>query len=184
MTHVLVRAAALAFALLAAPLTAFAAATPTPAPHPIVLPSPHLPNKPLHVQLQVEVNKHGQVVRVLHGDLSGDRPFDLMALGNAMQMWIRHPNGSAQVGLYRVVYDYDPRTHNVNRVPSLIKAGGTWGDKPGAATLIMKQAQLQAQAIEKRLRAEQEAKEKEKAKNLPDINAAVKRAMASPTPHP
>jgi hypothetical protein len=72
----------------------------------------------------------------------------------------------------------------VNRVPSLIKAGGTWGDKPGAATLIMKQAQLQAQAIEKRLRAEQEAKEKEKAKNLPDINAAVKRAMASPTPHP
>lgn len=136
------------------------------------------------MQLQVEVNKKGQVVRVLHGDLSGDRPFDMMALGNAMQMWIRHPDGSAQVGLYRVVYDYDPRTHNVSRVPSLIKAGGDWGDKPGAATLIVKQAQLQALEAEKRLRAEQEAKDKEKAKSLPDINAAVKRAMSSPSPSP
>ncbi len=176
----------LALALLIVPVAVRAASTPAPKPSstPIVLPSPKFPNKPLHVQLQVEVNKRGQVVRVLHGDLSGNHPFDLMALGNAMQMWIRHPDGSAQVGLYRVVYDYDPQTHNVSRVPSLIKPGGNWADKPGAANLIMKQAQLQALEIEKRLRAEQEAKDREKAKNLPDINAAVKRAMTSPSPSP
>jgi hypothetical protein len=184
MEQVLVRAAMLALALLAAPLAVLAAPSPAPRPTPIVLPTPKAPNKPLHVQLQVEVNKRGQVVRVLHGDLSGDRAFNLMTLGNAMQMWIRHPDGSAETGLYRVTYDYDPRTHNVSRVPSLIKPGGNWGDKPGAATLIMKQAQLQALEIEKRLRAEQQAKEKEKAKNLPDINAAVKRAIASPSPRP
>jgi hypothetical protein len=172
----------LALALLSAPQATVAA--PTPTPHPVVLPSVHFPQKPLHVQLQVEVNKHGQVVRVLHGDLSGDRPFDTMALGNAMQMWIRHPDGSAVAGLYRVSYDYDPRTRNVNRVPWLIKAGGSWANAPGAATLIMRDAQRQAVELEKRLRAEQQAKQKAAAKNLPDINAAVKRAMASPTPHP
>jgi hypothetical protein len=182
MKQLLVRAAVPALAFLIAPLSGLA--SPTPTPRPVVLPSVKLPAKPLHVQLQVEVNKRGQVVRVLHGDLSGDHAFDLMALGNAMQMWIRHPDGSAQVGLYRVSYDYDPRTHNVNRVPALLKPGGNWADKPGAATLIMKEAQLQALAIEKRLKAEKEAKQKQEAKNLPDINAAVKRAMASPSPSP
>lgn len=182
MNAVLLRAMMLALALLSVPLATVAA--PTPKPTPIVLPSPNIPKKALHVRLQVEVNKHGQVVRVLHGDLSGDRPFDTMALGNAMQMWIRHPDGSAVAGLYRVTYDYDPNTHNVSRVPSLIKAGGSWANAPGAATLIMRDAQRQAAALEKRLRAEQQAKQKAEAKNLPDINAAVRRAMHSPTPHP
>jgi hypothetical protein len=172
----------LALAFLAAPPATVAA--PSPTPHPVVLPSPNFPKKHLHVQLQVEVNKRGQVVRVLHGDLSGDRPFDTMALGNAMQMWIRRADGSAQTGLYRVTYDYDPQTRNVSRVPYLVKAGGSWANAPGAATLIMKDAQHAAMELEKRLRAEQEAKQKAEAKNLPDINAAVKRAMASPTPHP
>lgn len=178
----LVRAAMLALAFLAVPLATVAA--PTPGPHPIVLPTPAYPKKALRVRLQVEVNNRGQVVRVLHGDLSGDRPFDTMALGNAMQMWIRHPDGSAQAGLYRVTYDFDPHTRNVTRVPALIKPGGSWANAPGAATLIMKDAQHQAMLLEKRLRAEQQAKQKAEAKNLPDINAAVKRAMPSPTPHP
>lgn len=178
MKHILVRAAALSLALMAAPLAG--AAAPTPAP----LPTPNYPKKALHASLQVEVNKRGQVVRVVHGDLSGDHPFDTMALGNAMQMWIRHPDGSAEVGLYRVTYDYDPHTRNVTRTPSLIKAGGNWGDKPGAATLIMRDAQRQAELLEKRIKAEQAARQKEEAKHLPDINAAIKRGKASPTPHP
>lgn len=180
MKHSLVPATLLALAFLAAPLTAFGA----PSPHPMALPSPNPPKKPLHVQLQVEVNKQGQVVRVLHGNLSGDRPFDIMALGNAMQMWIRHPDGTSQAGLYRVTYDYDPQTHNVKRVPALIKAGGNWANSPGAATLIVKDAKRETEALEKRIRAEQQAKQKKDAKNLPDINAAVKRAMTSPTPQP
>lgn len=182
MKHILVRIAALSLALTAAPLAGAAAPTPTPAPRP--LPTPNFPNKALHVQLQVEVNKKGQVVRVVHGDLSGNKSFDTMALGNAMQMWIRHPDGSAEVGLYRVTYDYDPHTRNVTRTPSIIKPGGNWGDKPGAANLIMKDALRQAELMQKRLKADQAARQKEEAKHLPDINAAIKRGMASPTPHP
>lgn len=174
----LLTSATLACAFLAAPGTA---ATPPP---PQPMPTPVLPKKPLHVQLQVEVNKYGQVVRVMHGDLSGDRPFDIMALGNAMQMWIRHPDGSAQAGLYRVSYDYDPRTKNVSRVPALIKPGGTWANSPGAATQIVKDIKRQTLALEKRLRAEEAARKAKEAKNLPDINAAVKRAMSKPTPQP
>lgn len=182
MKQILVRIAALSLALTAAPLAVVAA--PSPAPHPVVVPTPTYPNKALHVSLQVEVNKKGQVVRVAHGNLSGDKGFDTMALGNAMQMWIRRPDGTAEVGLYRVTYDYDPHTRNVTRTPSIIKAGGNWGDKPGAATLIMRDAMHQAELMEKRLKAEQSARQKEEAKHLPDINAAVKRGMASPTPHP
>jgi len=174
-------AGALAAALLATPALVLAAPTPKPMP----MPSVAFPNKPLHVQLQVEVNKRGQVVRVDHGTLSGDRAFDTMTLGNAMQMWIRRPDGSAQAGLYRVTYDYDPRSHDVQRVPSLMKPGGNWANRPGAATLIIQEARRQVQEAEARLKAEQQKERERSAKNLPDINAAVKRAMkASPSPKP
>ena len=173
--------AALAAAL-AIPAAVLAAGTPAPQ----AMPTMHLPDKPLHARLIVEVNHMGQVVRVAHGDLSGDRNFDIMTIGNAMQMWIRHPDGTAETGTYSVTYDYNPKTHNVSRVPALMTAGGDWGNKPGAATLIIKDAQRQQQAIEAQLQAEQLKKEKENEKNLPDINAAVHRAMASPSasPHP
>ncbi len=148
------------------------------------MPSITLPNKPLHVQLTVEVNKRGQVVRVDHGTLSGNTSYDTMTLGNAMQMWIRRPDGSAQTGLYRVSYDYDPRTHNVARTPVLLKGGGSWANKPGAATLIIQDARRQVRRLEARLRAEQQQQRKQSAKHLPDINAAVRRAMAKPTHKP
>lgn len=161
-------------------IAASTAAHPTPRP----FPSPNYPNRHLHVELLVEINKHGQVVRVDHGTLSGDRTFDTMALGNAMQMWIRRPDGSAETGLFRVTYDYNPKTHAVTRVPSLVKAGGSWANKPGAATLIIADARRQLLALEKRLQAEQAKQRAKNEKNLPDINAAVRRAGVKPTPHP
>jgi hypothetical protein len=173
------KASALAAAFLIAPLLASAAS-----PKPVPMPTPNLPNKPLHVQLQVEVNNRGQVVRVDHGKLSGDEAFDTMTLGNAMQMWIRRPNGGAQTGLYTVTYDYNPRTHAVARVPALIRAGGNWGAKPGAATMIIQDARRQVKEAEVRLRAEQAKQRAQSAKNLPDINAALKRAITTPTPKP
>jgi hypothetical protein len=153
-------------------------------PKPIPLPTPNLPSKWLRVDLIVEVNNRGQVVHVDHGTLSGDQAFDTMTLGNAMQMWIRRPNGSAQTGLYRISYQYDPRTHQVARVPTLIKAGGSWANKPGAATLIIQDARRQVREAEARIRAEQAKAREQSEKHLPDINAAVKRAMTTPTPHP
>lgn len=174
--------AALAAALLALPAAASAA---SPAP----LPTPKLPTKALHVQLQVEVNKLGQVVRVLHGNLSGDGPFDTMAMGNALQMWIRDERGktiTAIVGLYKVRYDYNPATQKVKRTFTLFKRGGSWANEPGAATKIVsdakKEAQATAAAIAK-LKAEQQ-KKAEQNPNLPDINAALKRSRATPTPSP
>jgi hypothetical protein len=175
--------AALAAALLASPIAASAAATPAP------LPSPKLPSKPLHVELQVEVNKLGQVVRVLHGNLSGDAPFDTMVMGNALQMWIRDQRGktiTAIVGLYKVHYDYNPATKSVKRTFSLFKRGGSWANEQGAATKIVsdarKQAAATAAAIAK-LKAEQQKKAADNP-NLPDINAALKKSRATPTPSP
>lgn len=174
-------AALLAAAVVAMPLAGYAASKPPGLP---ALPAPPYPNKPMHVRLLVEVNDKGQVVRVEHGTLSGDRSFDTMALGNAMQMWIRTPNGSAITGLYNVTYDYDPKTHQVRRVPTLVKAGGNWANKPGAATAIVQDARRQVQRLEARLKAEEAKEREESAKHLPDINAAVRRAMTTPSPHP
>lgn len=175
--------AALAAALLVLPLAA--AAAPTPAP----VPSPKLPSKPLHAQLQVEVNKLGQVVRVLHGNLSGDAPFDTMAMGNALQMWIREQHGktiTAVVGLYKVNYDYNPKTQKVRRTFALFKRGGSWANEQGAATKIMSDAKKEAQATAAalaKLKADQQKKNAENP-NLPDINAALKRSRATPSPSP
>lgn len=153
-------------------------------PAPTMPPPPALPTKPLHDSFTVLVNKKGQVVRVTHGDFSGNQSFDTMTLGNAMQMWIRKPDGSAIVGTYRVGYRYDPGTKKITRVPSLLSAGGSWANSPGAATLIVKDLQAQARAEYDRLKAEKAKADAEKAKNLPDINAAVKHAMHSPTASP
>ncbi len=183
----LYRVVALASALLTFPLAAAAASAPTP------VPTPKLPSKALHVDLQVEVNKLGQVVRVLHGNLSNDAPFDTMAMGNALQMWIRDRRGktiTAIVGLYRVNYDYNPKDHSVKRTFSLIKRGGSWANESGAASKIVSDAKKQAQAAQEalaRLKAEKQ-KQAEQNKDLPDINAALKKSLskptASPSPHP
>ncbi|HET9393986.1 MAG TPA: hypothetical protein VFO29_10780 [Candidatus Rubrimentiphilum sp.] len=175
-----------ASALLALPLAAGAASAPAP------VATPKLPTKPLHVDLQVEVNKLGQVVRVLHGNLSGNVPFDTMVMGNALQMWIRDRRGqtvTAVVGLYRVNYDYDPRKHSVHRKIALIKRGGNWANEDGAATKMLADAKKQAQAAEEalaRLRAEQKKQQLEQNNNLPDINGILKKSTKpspSPSPH-
>jgi hypothetical protein len=97
-------------------------------------------------------------------------------------MWIRKPDGTAITGLYSVTYDYDPRTHVVTRVPQLLKPGGSWANKPGAATSIIADAKRQVRALEARLHAEEAKQRAQSAKHLPDINAAVRRAMAKPKP--
>lgn len=146
------------------------------------VPKPSMPNRSLHGSLQVEVNSHGQVVKVLHGSLTGDPQFDTMMIGNALQMWIRRPDGSAETGLYLVKYAYDAKTHNVKRTPSLIRAGGNWANAPGAATNMIRDARRQEQAVEKRLKAEAAKRRAEQERHLPSIRKALKRAMATPAP--
>jgi hypothetical protein len=145
---------------------AFAAGTPPPKP------SINVSKVPLHTEFVVEGNKKGQIVRVKSGKSTSNYTYNAQTYGNVLQMWIRHPDGTAQVGLYRVTYDYDPKTHGIRRGVALVKAGGNWGDKQGAADQMME------------IFKKNEAKgSTAPAPNLPSLNAITGRS-STPTPKP
>lgn len=149
------------------------AAGPTPAPVPSHALHAGLPKVPLHVEVVVEVNNHGQVVRVKSTKPCKVQGFNIQTYGNALQMWIRHPDGTAQVGLYRVTYDYDPKTQDVTRRVELISTGGNWGNEPGAATVMIDIVKKQAEEAERK--AEQQNTK------LPSLNQ-IRGATPSPKP--
>jgi hypothetical protein len=134
---------------------------------------PPLPKLPLHTEVTVEVNKRGQVVRITSTKPCKVATFNVQTFGNALQMWVRKPDGTSQVGLYRVTYDYDPNTKNVARHIALVKLGGNWGDAPGAATVMIETARKQAQELQKQ-RQDQNAK-------LPSLNE-IRGVTPSPKP--
>jgi hypothetical protein len=158
----------LAFAAIVSAAGPVAASTASPPPLHAVL-----PKVPLHVEVVVEVNSRGQVVRVQSTKPCKIQGFNIQTYGNALQMWIRHPDGTAQVGLYRVTYDYDPKTTVVTRRVALVSAGGSWGNEPGAATVMIDLAKKQAEEAQHRA-AEQNAK-------LPSLNE-IRGATPSPKP--
>jgi hypothetical protein len=124
-------AAAAAFALLAA--------TPAPkAPYRIDLtkiqPKALLPKVVLHSEYIVAVNKLGQVTHIISGKVSKDKTYNLQTYGNAMQAYIRTPDGTAVSGSYRLTYDYNPKTTRVRRDVELVRAGGVDANAPGAVT--------------------------------------------------
>jgi hypothetical protein len=163
---------AVALATLACSLIAPASAATT---KPRATPPPiAFPKTKLHTDFNVEVNAKGQVVLVKSGKSSSNRFYNAQTYGNVLQMWIRHPDGSAQVGTYHVTYDYDPKAKKIRRGIALISAGGNWGNKEGAADEMMDIAQRQEAAAQ----AAQAAKNK--TPHLPDINSI----MSTPTPKP
>jgi hypothetical protein len=129
----MLRAVALALITLAAVAPAYAATTKPLRP----LPTPRLPTTRLHTEFVVEVNKKGQVVRVKSGKSCPNLTFNAQTYGNVLQIWIRKPNGTAIVGLYRVVYDYNPQNQHVQRHVALVRTGGDWGNKEGAANQML-----------------------------------------------
>ena len=133
------------------------------------------PNVPLHSEVVVEVNHKGQVVRVKSTKPSKMQTFNLQTYGNALQMWIRKPDGSAETGLYRVTYDYDPKTRKVTRNVAIVSTGGNWGNEEGAADVMMDLVKKQAEAAHKQ-QQEQNAK-------LPSLNQ-IRGASPSPKPTP
>lgn len=168
------------FVTLLAALAAFAAAgrapalaAATPPPHPVPIPTGKLSKVPEHVEVVVEVNKKGQVVRIKSGKPSKNMLFNTQTYGNALQMWIRKPDGSATVGLYRVTYDYDPKTDKIKRNITLVSTGGTWGDEEGAANAMMDTAKREAAEQQKRIQ------------QMPSINQITGHSPSpSPSPHP
>ncbi len=93
---------------------------------------PRIPRTPEHCEYVVEVNRKGQVTRVRSGKPSRDLAFNTMTYGNALQAFIRTPDGYALAGLYRLSYDYAPKTKNVHRSVALLRAGGVNANALGA----------------------------------------------------
>jgi hypothetical protein len=172
MTMISARIALLAIAALTLPNPVIAAtATPSPMPRPTI----HLPNVPLHAEYVVEVNKYGQVVRIKSSKPAKNSTFNVQTYGNALQMWIRKPDNSATVGLFRVSYDYDPKTQIVHRAVALISVGGSWANDEGAANKMMDTVKKEALEAEKHREAQGSA--------LPSLNEITgKSPIPSPTP--
>ncbi len=93
---------------------------------------PRVPRTPEHSEYVVDVNRKGQVTRVRSGKPSSDLAFNTMTYGNALQAFIRTPDGHALAGIYRLFYDYTPKTKNVHRTVALIRAGGVNENALGA----------------------------------------------------
>jgi hypothetical protein len=172
MTKFRAQTALLSIVLFAVCVPALAATTP-PSPAPRGTPQIRLPNVPLHAEYLVEVNKSGQVVRVKAAKPTKDSTFNVQTYGNAMQMWIRKPDGSATVGLFKVTYDYDPKTRIVHRAIALVSTGGAWANEEGAANAMMDTAKREAVEAQKRHEAQ--------SSSLPSLNQITGK---SPTPSP
>jgi hypothetical protein len=143
------------------PLSAVAA-TPSPppasaSPHPANTRPPHgpvrvevtkvppksaLPKHAEHTEYVVEINKLGQVARVASGRTSDSPSFNAETYGNALQAFIRTPDGHVVVGTYRLTYDFDPKTGRVRRDVTLVRQGGVDPDAKGAAIDLLEKAHV------------------------------------------
>ncbi len=105
-----------------------------------IQPKSLLPKHAEHAEYLVEVNKLGQVSRVASGRGSDNPTFNAQTYGNALQAFIRTPDGRVVLGTYRLTYDYDPKTTRVRRDVTLVHPGGVNPDAKGAAADLMDRA--------------------------------------------
>jgi hypothetical protein len=124
----------LVVALALLPLSAAAQQVPPPMPK-----STAAPTTAQHAEYTVEVNRKGQVTRVRSAKHASDPSFDARLYGNALQVFIRRPDGTALSGLYVLTYDYDPHTKKVTRRVALLQAGGVNPDALGAVDVLGQQ---------------------------------------------
>ncbi len=105
-----------------------------------VQPKALLPKHPEHSEYVVEINRLGQVARVRSARPSSDKTFNAQTYGNALQAFIRTPDGQVVLGTYRLTYDFDPKTARVRRDVTLVTQGGVDPDARGAALSLMDKA--------------------------------------------
>jgi hypothetical protein len=159
----------------------------TPSPHPTgsnqpparidvtkVQPKSLLPKHPEHAEYVVEINKLGQVARIRSERRSGDAGFNSLTYGNALQAFIRTPDGHVVLGVYRLTYDFDPKTARVRRDVSLVQQGGVNPDAQGAAIDLMNKAQAQSAAPGPAASIDP--------RSLPELNGIIT-PTPSPSPH-
>ncbi len=141
-------------AALCATLAAFAllAATPAPQATPYridltkIQPKSLLSKVALHTEFIVAINKLGQVTHIVSGKPSKNRTYNIQTEGNALQAFIRTPDGKAIPGTYRLTYDYNPKTTRIHRDVALVKAGGVDVNAEGAVYEMMDDVQKRAKA--------------------------------------
>lgn len=164
---------ALAFIALAVAAPCLPVGAQTPAPRPPV--KVVTPKVPLHAEVFVNTNKLGQVSHVVSIKPSADKGFNTQAFGNASQAYIRKPSGEAIAGLYRLSYDYDPKTQKVRRSVDLVKTGGVDPNAPGIVTLRQHSLdEAQKQHAQEQAQAQPQAQPSVK---LPDFDKII-----APTP--
>lgn len=140
-------------------------------PAPVKVP---IPTVPLHATYTVETNKLGQVVRVVSANASSDARFNTMTRGNALQAFIRRPDGTAVAGVYRLSYDYSPKTKDVRRDVQLVHAGGVDPNAKGFVTVQLSKAKAaHAGATPDPLQEAKRAAAAGANSHLPDFNKIV-----------
>ena len=135
------------------------------------------PNVPLHAVYTVETNKLGQVVRIVSANASNDARFNTAMRGNALQAFIRRPDGTAVAGVYKLTYDYSPQTKDVRRNVQLVHAGGVDPDAKGYVTVELSKQKVQPGATPDPLQEAKRATAAGANSHLPDFDKIV-----SPTP--
>ena len=96
---------------------------------------------------------------------SHDAAFNTITRGNALQAFIRRPNGTAIAGVYKLLYDYSPKTKMVHRDVRLVHAGGVNPNAKGAVTVQVEQHTPTQHPV---------APSSEQPATLPDFNKIVK----------
>ncbi len=113
-----------------------AATQPSPAAHS----AGYAPKTAQHAEYTVDVNAKGQVVRIRSAKHAADPWFDKRVAGNALQVFIRAPDGTAVSGIYRLTYDYNPVKKTVTRKVTLVQEGGVDPNAVGAFAKIEQKA--------------------------------------------
>jgi hypothetical protein len=172
---------------LALPVCALAAPTPAPkpgAPKRIdltkVQPKALLPKVRLRAEFTVETNKLGQVTRVRKVAPSHNPTFDAQTYGNALQAFIRTPEGNAVPGTYKLSYDYDPKTGRVKRDVQLVRAGGVNENARGAALDMLSKVHKRPSPSPPANSSTPAPRASVDNSRLPDLNSIMK---PTPSPH-
>lgn len=161
------------------------AATPAPKHAPVRIdvtkmqPKSLLPKKKLHSEFIVEVNKLGQVARVRSTKSSGDPTFDAQTYGNSLQSFIRTPDGHVVLGVYRLTYDYNPKTARVRRDVALVSRGGVDPNARGAALDMLSKAHPHTPPPILRVTPAPHPAPSVNIERLPDLNSVI-----HPSPKP
>lgn len=134
---------------------------------------PPVPTVQLHATYTVETNKLGQVVRVVSANATNDARFNMATRGNALQAFIRRPNGTAVAGVYKLTYDYSPKTKDVRRDVQLVHAGGVDPNAKGYVTVELSKSKAAPAASADPLQEAKKATTAGSNSHLPDFSRIV-----------